>query len=642
VPDQQPDFAVRADEKTGRVVSVRLFGRELLDTGRPYPAEVWVNGLPLKMRLHPPPGQSEPLERSARLKGERWVDHHCGWSLVAARTMGERRNTPFRCFGIQYQLRRELCDDTDLPIPGPGGPAIEAPLHVDTFGLMNWNWRFWGGSTRMVWPSSYTGGPEGEFGHCGYEHDTPGRCKAFMRNLRRRLYPGGLVVHGGLFYDADSGNWLAITCRRPHVGYVLNVDDAGEGVGYDFTLHAPFALGDNLRMPEIKLYYGRTREEMMRWLGWYVTFYYQPPPEWVHRTVWGHGLAWNNRPTWTEQADFWEAELDKGTFSGVGYCLVTNRPVLSGTTPLGYEPDPNHGTIEEFRAACRRIAGRGVPVLIWMSHSGIAPGAHETDDDWFIRGINGEFSAGWGSRDGGMVQINPGHPGYIEYTKKWIRFYMRDCGCKGIFFDCLGWAFPPDFRPRAFMRYPGDTNLMTIRFMEEAYACIKECDPEGIMLGEGTSLDGPVNVFSIHANPVRAIDGMGPRDFFLQLNRWAPKRMVIDQGGDLFPASGFCHMDRRAGADERNRFVTKLLAERGGPGAFTHVVGDLSVLDDLLFVPVANPPGDARFARPPGTFALPAPWEKVRTLTDVLEGTRFERAGDGSFRDVPPGVYRMA
>ena len=59
--------------------------------------------------------------------------------------------------------------------------------------------------------------------------------------------------------------------------------------------------------------------------------------------------------------------------SSTGYSLVTNRPVLSGTTPTGYEPDPLHGTREEFRAMCRRIAGRGVPQLVWMSHAGLMP-----------------------------------------------------------------------------------------------------------------------------------------------------------------------------------------------------------------------------------------------------------------------------
>jgi len=637
---QEPPFCVGVDETTARVNSVRLYGRELLDAKNPAPSEIRVNDIPLKTRSHP----ADPAQDAHnRMKGEHFIGQLSGWSLVAMRSMGQRWNSRFKCFGVTYNLRRELCDMTDLQDPGPGGPVIEAPMWIDTIGLMNWNWKFWGDETRMIFPSSHTNGPAGEYAHIGYENDAPEVCKSYMQNVWRRIYPGCMVIHGGVFYNDRTGHWIAITCRRPHVGYMLNIETAGRGVGYDFTLHDQFEIGDRLRMPEVKIYYGKTREEMMEWMGWYVTFYYEETPEWTYKTLWGGGFAWDNQPTWTQQADLWEKQLDAGDYSGIGYCLVTNREVISGTTPTGYEPDPNHGTQEEFKQMCRRVTDRGVPLLIWMSHSGLSPGAHEIDDDWFIRGVDGQISAGWGSRDAGMMMCNPGHPGYIEYTKKWIRFYMQECGCKGIFFDCLGWAFPTDFEPRDFMRYPGDTNLMTIRFMEEIYACIKECDPEGILLGEGVSLDGPVNIFTIAANPVRAIDGMGPRDFLLDLNRYSPKRMTIDQGGDLFPSSGMCVAERHSGSEKRNRFMVELLNKKGGRDAFTHLVGDLSVIDDLLFVPFQHEqaPGTP-FYRPTGTFKLPPPYDGVTSLKEHVEGQLTIRRGrNGTFNNVPAGIYRM-
>lgn len=625
------DLQVQLDEKTGRVASVRLFGEELLDTAAPCRSELYVNGAPLEMRPHRDP--NDPTRELAHLKGERWVDHFSGWGLVLARRMGARAGLKHRCFGIQTHVRRELCDQS-LPCPGPGGPPVEAPLYIDTLSLLPWNWRFWGDDTRMIFPSSHSSGPTDEYGHAGYEHGTPEECKRFLRNVWRRIYPGCMVIHGGLFYNAKTGHWIALTCRRPTVGYILNIEDAGRGVCYDFTLHAPMGLGESLRLPEIKIYYGRTREDMMSWLGDYATFYYEEPPEWVHRTLFGRGLAWDNRPTWTEQADYWEEGLDDGLYSGIGYCLVTNRPIRSGTTPTGYEPDPNHGTQAEFKSMCRRMAARGVPVLIWMSHSGLAyQGGDAYDDDWFTRGIDGRVCASWGSIDGPeLAHINPGHPGYIEYTKKWIRFYIRECGCKGIFLDCLSWAFPPDFRPRPWMRFPGDTNRMAIRFMDEVYACLKECDPEAILLGEGASVDMPVNVFSIHSNPVRAIDGLGPRDFLLQLNKYSPKRIVIDQGPRFFPASGFCCLDPAPEAAEHNRALCRLLKERGGRRAFTHLPGDLSIMDDLLIVPVG----------PPRELRLPEPWAGTAALIDEVGGARFEKDSDGVFRGVGRGIYRMS
>ena len=630
------DFEIRVDETTGAIASVLLYGNELINTEKPAPSEFYVNGHPLSLRKTGAFPEAETqwgtLYRYS-MKGERFVNHFCGWGLVLARSMGSREDLKYNCYGINYHVRRDYAEPT-CPIPGPGGPVVEAPLWVDSFSLLNLNWKFWGEDTRMLFPSAHSNGPVGEDGHAGYEHDTPENCKRYLVNDWRRIYPGVLVIHGGLFYNARTEEWIAVTCRRSHVGYILNTENAGRGVSYDFTLHAPFNPGDALRLPEIKLYYGKSREEMMAWLGDYVTFYYEEPPEWVHKTLWSDGLCWNNKPTWTQQADFWESEIEKGLYSGIKYSLVTNRPIRSGTSPFGYEPDPNHGSIHEFKAMCRRLADKGVPMLIWMSHTGLMPGAQEVDDDWFIRGMDGRITASWGNEDGGMMAINPGHPGYIEYTKKWIRFYMKECGAKGIFMDCLGWAFPPDFKPRAFMRYPGDTNLMTLRFIEEIYACIKECDPEGILLGEGAPLDAPVNVITIHTNPVRAIDGMGPRDFFLQLNRYSKKRMVIDQGPQLFAASGICCKDDGAGWEEKNRYLNRLLRENGGRSAFTHLPGDLSILEDLLVVPAVE-------GHLYSELRLPQEWAGIRFLTEETDGTQIAASEPGVFRHVPTGIYRM-
>ncbi|HEY3330445.1 MAG TPA: hypothetical protein VGK19_10520 [Capsulimonadaceae bacterium] len=637
-------FVVEIDPESVRVNSVRLYGVELLDQSHPAGPELIVNGLPLKTRSFPvaeKDGRSE--EHWMRLKGERFTDHLSGWGLVVTRSMGVRQYAKWPCFGVHYHIRRELCDMTDLPSSGPGGPVIEAPLFVDTFGLLNWNWKFWGDDTRMVFPSLHSNGPADEYSHIGYEHDTPETCKHYMQNVRRRLYPGTMAIHGGLFYNAKTGHWIAITCRRPNVGYIVNIENAGRGVGYDFTLHAPFGIGDSLQMPEVKIYYGDNIEQMWRWAADYIGFYYEEPPEWVHRTVWMDGLAWSNEPTWTQQAEAWEKRLDSGIGNGIGYSLVTNRPVKSGTTPLGYEPDPNHGTIAEFRAMGRRIADRGAPYLVWMSHSGLCANSPDVDDDWFIRGIDGRMSASWGSIDGGMIHINPGHPGYIEYTKKWIRFYMRECGAKGIFLDCLGWAFPPDYKPRSFMRYPGDTNRMAIRFMEECYACIKECDPDGIMLGEGTTLDAPVNIFSIAANPRRAIDGLGPRDFYLQLHNHGGKRFVVDQGPRMFAASGMIGIDNREGSADVNRRLTTLVAESGGRDAFIALPGDLSIMPDhnLLIVPTPGEVTEWSTQDKLDGIALPMPWQSTQMLVDTVTGGRFSATADGRFVSIPAGIYEM-
>ncbi|MBA3937765.1 MAG: hypothetical protein H0X38_09900 [Planctomycetes bacterium] len=630
-----PDLQVATDPGSGQVASVRLYGTELLDQVEPCRSELWVNGLPLKLRPHTDPNRPGIEPPVTHLKGERFVDQFCGWGLVLARVMGGRAKTPFNCFGIQTLVRREFADQT-CPVPGPGGPVVEAPLWADQLGIMNWNWKFWGEDTRMVFASSHSSGPSDEAGHVGYEHDTPEVCKRFLQNVWRRIYPGCMVIHGGLYYNAKTGHWLAITCRQAQVGYILGLEHAGRGVGYDFTLHGHIGLGESIQLPEVKLYYGRDRAEMMRWLGAYVTHYYQEPPAWVAKVAWKLGVAWNNQPTWREQGAAWIAEVERGECSGFAYSLVTNRPVHSGTAPLGYEPDPNHGPIEEFKAMGRSLAARGIPWLVWMSHAGLLyRGGADIDDDWFIRGCDGRVCASWGSLDqGGLTHINPGHPGYLAYTKKWIRFYIHECGAKGIFFDCLSWAFPPDFRPRSFMRWPGDTNLMALRFMREVHAYIKECDPEAIMLGEGSTLEAPIDIFSVNTNPVRSADGMGPRDFLLNLNQHSPKRLVIDQGPFANPASGFIRVTGRPELRDFDRALTRLARERGGRDAFIHLVGDLSVIDDLLIVSCPEHGNDT-------PVRLPAPYDVTARLVDTLGGGTVERATDSGFGRMKPGIYRM-
>jgi len=635
---------IRCDDKTGRVCSVRLFGRELLDVSLCGESEFLVNGRPLSLRRRYAKAAGGEWWRVS-LKGEHWVDHFSGWGLVVTRSMGSRPYGKFPCVGVHYTVRRENADPESLLCPGPGGPPVEAPLYVDSFTVPAWKWRFWGPETRMIFHSAHSSGPFGEGGHAGFENDTPEECKKYLTNVWRRLYPGVMTIHGGVFYNVKTGHWLAITCRRPGVGYILNIQDAGRGVAYDFTLHAAFGLGEQLTLPEIKMYYGRTSEEMWTWMADYVTEYYQEPPAWVFRTLWGEGLAWNNEPTWSRQAEAWEKRLKSGAASGIGWCLVTNRPVRSGTTPLGYEPDPNHGPIEEFVAMCRRITGRGVPLLIWMSHSGLMyRGGPEIDDDWFIRGVDGRICASWGDADyPDLAHINPGHPGYIEYTKRWIRFYMKECGARGIFFDCLGWAFPPDFRPRSFMRYPGDTNRMVIRFMEEAYRCIKECDPEGIMAGEGSTFDAPVNILTVNFNPRRKGNPWGPRDFLLQLNRWSKKRITIAQGADLSAASGFvsalCRTDSRS--VEINRRMAGLLREKGGPRAFEALPGDIGVMEQEKLLVVPEIRGESPSVICP-ELVLPVKWRNVAVIEDVVDGSRIaRRRGESRFVNLRPGIYRM-
>lgn len=77
------------------------------------------------------------------------------------------------------------------------------------------------------------------------------------------------------------------------------------------------------------------------------------------------------------------------------------------------------------------------------------------------------------------------------------------------------------------------------------------------------------------------------------------------------------------------------MAEKGGRDAFTHLPGDLSVMDDLLVVSVPEGQDVTR------TLRLPKPWADVTLLVEETDATRLRRGRDGSFKGVSPGFYRM-
>ena len=116
------------DPASGQVRSVKLFGRELLDTKSPAPGELMLNGLPFAMRPAPRAGQaSQPMEENARLRGERFVNHFTGAGLVMDRVIGTRPKLLHRSVGVAYNLAREQAE-----LPGyqekPGWPPpLPAP-----------------------------------------------------------------------------------------------------------------------------------------------------------------------------------------------------------------------------------------------------------------------------------------------------------------------------------------------------------------------------------------------------------------------------------------------------------------------------------------------------------------------------------
>ena len=118
----------------------------------------------------------------------------------------------------------------------------------------------------------------------------------------------------------------------------------------------------------------------------------------------------------------------------------------------------------------------------------------------------------------------------------------------------------------------------------------------------------------------------------------ASKRIVIDQAPRFCPATGMATALREApGAAAKNKYLAELLKEKGGRDAFTHVPGDLSIMESEGLLVVPEREGEPVCS----SFTLPGEWNSVTKLEEQTDRTEVTREADGSFHEVPPGIYRM-
>lgn len=646
------ELKIWADPETGGITQFSLYGEELLAPADPATVEIAVNDRPLKVRslgaerarqLQGIEGLPDAAALQGKHPGAMVADHHvnqyCGYGLEITRHL--RPQPHLNQVHLAYHLSRSRTRPPEL-VPGPGGPAIEARLHVDTITVPRWNWKFWGKRTHLWHLSMHSSGPIGPGGHVGHSNAPVRQAKEELSNIWRRQYPGVMGVQGGIYYNPDSEHWIAFSCRRPQIGYYLDLEQSGEGLSYSFTLHDEWHCDQAITLPEIVIHYGKTRAEMEEFIYQHLSYHLHDAPAWNGHANWFGAGLWHAYTSWNDLFEKVGRLVDKGAISAVGpYNMIHNwSRAMGGTTPYGYEPDPMMGRRQDFEKGCLALKERGIPLGVWMSHSGMGPGG-EIDADWFIRGVDGNYTASWGSeRTPALICINPGHPGYIEYTKKWIKYYS-ELGHRWFFFDCGGWAFPPDYTPRDFMRYPGDTGLMAVKFFDEIVDYAESLDPGVLISLEGSSSDFPIHAPALCHNPVDAVDGMGPRDLVLSLNRPGRRKMIIDQGPYLYPCSGRCsipytHPDGLSfdqwfdwlADNKMYQAITAFIRENSIYEAAV-LPREMSLLKDRLFVP-SSYKAEA--------FGLPESCGSASKLVDAGSGEAHAKGSDG-FSVPGEGMY---
>ncbi len=85
----------------------------------------------------------------------------------------------------------------------------------------------------------------------------------------------------------------------------------------------------------------------------------------------------------------------------------------------------------------------------------------------------------------------------------------------GLPFDCAGFAYPCDYAPRSFMRYPSDVLLGNIRFFDFVRRVVHDVNPRAVVVTEGGCLDAFTNAMWMGANVPSEADGLGQRDLLL-------------------------------------------------------------------------------------------------------------------------------
>ena len=661
-------LTISADSDSGCVCSVVFDGEELLDAAVP-PRELLVNGESLDLRVAPytwtnmaayPQCVVGPAVNE--MHGCRFTGHYTGWGLDVSRAL--RASAPGRidlCWTVQRAKVRTLPD-----CPGPGWGCIEAPLNVESLTVPAWHWKFWGGQTRMI---AYNGGNTGPRQHLSWENGPVAEVKHWADTWLRRQYSGDLNLPGAVFRDVSSGRWLALLCRRPEIAYQLDHRGAGLGCAFGFLPGGAWPLHHVVSLPQITLRWGRDQVSLDHFLAGEFSRFYEEPPDWFGRTLWFEMVAGPEQfRTWADCHAAARALTDQGGVTGLVFISHQRNLAWGGTSPDSLAPTHDLGPREDFVAMIRDLKERGVRTAVWLSTCGLTPSG-EADPDWFCRGIDGDLLPAWGvphHPDIGAINLN--HPGWQAYVERWLRWYLGDLGMDAAFFDCAGFAYPFDYTPRAWQRYPSDSLLGPVRFFDRVREVLRQIGPDKVLIGEGPSLETRCHVLLKTGNNAGA-DGLGCRDVLLRNHHHGGKRFFLKSGIEGDVACGMALAQPHAnygflpggetvragysstGGDPFNVTLARLLREHGVRSAEALPCGGgVCMIGGHLVVPTPRreviPPA-ALVPAPQGgekaegiRVSLPA-WVAGSALVSVLDGERLVLAADGSYTFHNRGIYQL-
>lgn len=621
------DLDIEYNDESGQILVVRdcVLNMQVISFQPGH--ELEVNRLPLPLRLL----ESEEMPHiPAWQVNFRSLQHpsigcHQGFDVFRQVVVGSVCNpggghiNPPKSLHIRYRLDRAQINRYAQSPNEPesaGQRPIQMPLWLDTIGTLCARTDWFGPETRMLQSSIGGGGPRSHVGHVdGLVKDVV----PHLWNHYRRTHPGVQMIPGAVYHHPD-GRWLWITCQRPSVG--MHWDFETDRLAAQFQYHARLQPAEIVHTPEVSLYWGCDgRPEMLARLNENFIAY-KEPADWFFHTTWFWLHCWQFREHGyddiVEQIKFLNGELG---LTGFGITSHDVRPGCFDCATAGLRPSPHLGGDAGIRKVGETVRALGGKMYVWLPFAGLSQPGMDLKDAWRIKGDDGRpyesFYIGLYDMYHG---VNYGHPEVQAYYLEWIQRYIREYKIEGIFWDCGGVPFPPDFSDpalRPFQRFPSESMTAAYRFMERVMQVGRECSPDFFMWHECFSQDLPGMAYST---------ATGNDAFLMELNRCGRRRLVFRSTSIYNLYGGFATVSpgadtafrspvsiatyRPMASDSMNKWLVKFVRENGIRDAIGLQPGVALCKNHVVVDPSKEP-----------RKVLVPPWAgKVRKLRNVLTG----------------------
>lgn len=531
-------------------------------------------------------------------------------------------------------------------VPAPDGfdyiwqPPVESPLRLDALTVLDAPVMWFGPATHM---RALALGGTGPREHVSLEDGPIDTVLPWLRTGFRTEFPGQTTVGGALYYHPDTEEWVWVMVRRPTTtGRVLFGKDRH---AYRFGYHTDVALGHEIFAPAVSVYWGKGLDEADKTLAAQFDLY-EEPPAWAWNTVW----FWLH-PIWTRGMDFdgalAGARMLMDTCGVNGFGLAMHDVPLSGNDIDVGSPAPCAflGGNPGLRRLVDGMRNGGAHSFVWISRHGHRAESHGFSDSWTVRGVDGKPIRLRNNPDTGVnIDIlDCADPGFQAYIQDWIRYYVRDVGIDGLFWDSGFQAIPPDFGNKPYLRWPGQANALAAEFYARMLRFGQGLSPDFFMWAEGISVDIPMNGFSVDAKTHGEHSGHRLMHRLAHLGR---QRLMWRSAWPHDLASGFVMLNPASDVgrdasfygpvanDPMNQWVCRIVRERGVRKAVGLADG-VSLLDEFI----VTRPGFA------GTVVVPSELCHGTVLRHVVSGTsvRGRKTASGvRFELVESGGYAMA